>query len=408
MFIYSIAIALYGLIAKIVALWSPKARLWCDGRRNIINRITEAIPSTERIVWVHVASLGEFEQGRPIIEKIRKEHPDYKILLTFFSPSGYEIRHNYEGADYVFYLPNDTPSNVAKFLDIVKPEVVIFVKYEFWLNYLSALRRRNIRSFIVSAIFRENSIFFRPWGFAWRDALTAFETIFVQDDNSKKLLAEWGFDNVVVAGDTRFDRVWDIAQNSKKLPIIENFVGQSDMMIAGSSWEADEEIILPLIAKNENVKFIIAPHEIGKERIDTLSSKLTGKCVKYSECGVDSSFEGVQVLILDTMGMLSSVYKYAKWGYIGGGFGKGIHNTLEAATFGLPIAFGTNYHKFKEACDLISLGGATSVGSAEELDVWFTKLQNKTTRDAVSQKNLDYTSRKRGATALITRSIFRD
>ncbi|MFI3292923.1 MAG: glycosyltransferase N-terminal domain-containing protein [Rikenellaceae bacterium] len=406
MFLYSVAIALYGFIAQIVALWSPKAKLWCEGRKDIFKRLRGEISPSDRIVWIHVASLGEFEQGRPIIEKMRSEHPNYKILVTFYSPSGYEIRRNYEGADYIFYLPIDTPQNVKMFLEIVNPEVVIFVKYEFWLNYLSELSRRKIRCFIVSAIFRKNSIFFRPWGFLWREALSAFEILFVQDENSKSLLAEFGFDNVVVAGDTRFDRVWDIAQGGKKLPIIESFVGESNMMIAGSSWEADEDLLLPLIDKNPTIKFIIAPHEIGTERIEKLASRLGRKAVKYSTIDDSTKFDDIQVLILDTMGMLSSIYKYAKWGYIGGGFGKGIHNTLEAATFGLPIAFGTNYLKFKEACDLVALGGATSVSSAEELNSWFTTLQNDELCKKASQITIDYTSRKRGATALIIKSIF--
>lgn len=405
MFLYSIAISLYGIIAHVVALWSPKARLWCEGRKGLLKRMAQTIPSSQRIIWVHVSSLGEFEQGRPIIEKLRHEQPEYKILVTFFSPSGYEIRHNYEGADYIFYLPNDTPHNVKQFLDIVNPEIAIFVKYEFWLNYLSELRARKIRSFIVSAIFRENSIFFKPWGFAWRNALEAYETLFVQDENSKTLLAKWGFDNVVVAGDTRFDRVWDITRGCVELPIIEKFKGDKNLFIAGSTWKADEDILIPLIKSNPNIKFIVAPHEIDSERIDTLMKRVANYGIKYSECSADSDLSAVQLLILDTMGMLSSTYKYASWGYIGGGFGKGIHNTLEAATFGLPISFGTNYLRFKEACDLISLDVATSVNSAEELKEWFTPLKDENHRDEISTKCLDFMARKRGATELIVTSI---
>ncbi len=407
MILYNFAISLYSIAARIAGIWSPKARLWCDGRKGLLARLAKNIPSGESIVWIHVASLGEFEQGRPIIEKIRKDHPSYKILITFFSPSGYEIRRNYEGADYIFYLPLDTPCNVKRFLDIANPKVAIFVKYEYWINYLSELRRREIKSYIVSAIFRQNSIFFKPWGFTWRKALESFEILFVQDENSKSLLGEWGFDNVVVAGDTRFDRVWDIAQSSKKLPIIERFVDSKDMLIAGSSWEQDEAIIMPLIDKYPDIKFIFAPHEIGGDRIAGLISKLGDRGVKYSECNEDTDFNNIQVLVLDTMGMLSSVYQYAKWGYIGGGFGKGIHNTLEAATFGLPIAFGPNHLKFKEACDLISLGGACSVSSTDELDRWFSALQNPEVRKDIGLKTLDFTTRRRGATSLITKTIFK-
>lgn len=408
MFLYDLAISTYALGARISALWSPKAKLWCEGRKGLLERLAEAIPSNEEIVWIHVASLGEFEQGRPIIEKIHTEHPEYKILITFFSPSGYEIRRNYEGGDYIFYLPIDTLSNVKRFLDIINPKVAIFVKYEFWLNLLGELRSRGIKSYIVSSIFRTNSIFFKPWGGAWREALEAFETIFVQDDNSKKLLSEWGFDNVVVAGDTRFDRVWDIAQHSKDIPIIERFAAEKEVFIAGSTWCEDEEILIPLTKNNPDVKFIIAPHEIGADRVNGLISKLQGRGVRYSEITELYDLKSIQVLVLDTMGMLSSVYKYAQWGYIGGGFGKGIHNTLEAATFGLPIAFGPNYLKFKEACDLISLGAAQSVCSVEELTTWFSPLkENSEFRNEVSHKALDFTSRRRGATNLITKSIFR-
>ncbi len=408
MFLYNLAISTYTLGARISALWSPKAKLWCKGREGLLERMALEIPKGERIVWIHIASLGEFEQGRPIIEKIRADHPEYKILITFFSPSGYEVRKNYEGGDYIFYLPTDMPRNVKKFLDIVNPEVAIFVKYEFWLNLLGEIRKRNIKSYIVSSIFRANSIFFKPWGVAWRVALEAFDTIFVQDENSKVLLGEWGFDNVVVAGDTRFDRVWDIAQSSKPLPIIEKFAAEKNLFVAGSTWSEDEDILIDLIENNRDIKFVIAPHEIGKERVNELLSRLKGSACVYSQCDVESTFEGVQVLILDTMGMLSSVYSYARWGYIGGGFGKGIHNTLEAATFGLPIAFGANYLKFKEACDLISLGVARSVTTAKELNEWFAPLKDNTEKyEDINKRALDFTARKRGATSLITKTIFR-
>ena len=369
MWLYNIAIAAYASLIRLISPWNEKARQWSEGRKGIFERMRQTIKG-ERVVWVHSASLGEFEQGRPIIEHIRANYPEYKILLTFFSPSGYEIRKNYEGADYIFYLPADTKANVRKFLDIVKPEVAIFVKYEFWLNMLNELRRRKVRTYVVSAIFRQNSIFFRPYGSMWCRALETFDTIFVQDEASQRLLATIGFDNVVVAGDTRFDRVAQIASMAKRVDVIEEFKGESPLFVAGSTWGPDEEILLPLINENPQIKFVVAPHEMEEERINHILKSVQGGAVRYTQReGVDLAAQ--QVLVLDTIGILSSVYGSATWAYIGGGFGVGIHNTLEAATFGLPIAFGTNYAKFKEAVDMVSLGAATSVDGAEALKAWF-------------------------------------
>ena len=291
-------------------------------------------------------------------------------------PSGYEIRKNYEGADYVFYLPADTPSNARRFLDIVHPEIAIFIKYEFWINLLSELRRRKVRSYIVSAIFRRNSVFFRPYGAMWRQALETFDTLFVQNVESKRLLSEIGFDNVVVAGDTRFDRVAQIAAAAQRVETIERFRGGGRLFVAGSTWGPDEEILLPLVNANPDVKFVIAPHEMDEGRIAHLMRDAKGGAVRYTQCDAATRFDDVQVLVLDTMGMLSSVYGSATWAYVGGGFGVGIHNTLEAATFGLPIAFGPNYGKFKEARDMVSLGCAVSVRTAGELAAWFAPLRD--------------------------------
>ena len=349
MWIYDLAISLYAGLIRMVAPWHGKARLWSEGRRDIFRRLRAAIAPSDRIVWVHAASLGEFEQGRPIIERLRHEHPEYKILLTFFSPSGYEIRKNYSGADYVFYLPADTPSNARRFLDAAHPEIAIFIKYEFWINLLTELRRRSVRSYIVSAIFRRNSVFFRPYGAMWRRALETFDTLFVQNVESKRLLSEIGFDNVVVAGDTRFDRVAEIAAAAKRVEIVERFRGNGRLFVAGSTWGPDEEILLPLINANPEVRFVVAPHEMDEGRIERLLHETKGGAVRYTQCDAAADFGKTQLLILDTVGILSSVYGSAAWAYIGGGFGIGIHNTLEAATFGLPIAFGPNYSKFKEA-----------------------------------------------------------
>lgn len=407
MWFYDLIMSLYAGLIRLVGWKYEKARLWSEGRRNLAQRMRNEIDPSARIVWVHVASLGEFEQGRPIIEEIRRQHPEYKILLTFFSPSGYEIRKNYAGADYIFYLPIDTRRNVRQFLDIAHPEIVIFVKYEFWLNMLSELRRRQIRTFIVSSIFRRNSVFFRPYGGAWRTALETFEVLFVQNEESKELLADLGFDNVAVTGDTRFDRVAEIARSARKVEIIERFKGDRPVFIAGSSWGPDEELLIPLMNDNPNLKFIIAPHEMEESRIARLLQETRGGAVRYTQCNETTDFGHTQLLVLDTVGLLASVYGTATWGYIGGGFGVGIHNTLEAATFGLPIAFGPNYKKFKEACDLISLGAARSIQNYEELAAWFAPLRDDAARLAEASRTArDYTQRHQGATRQIISTIF--
>lgn len=407
MWIYNIAIFLYGWAIRLVSIRHRKAQLWVAGRKQLLERMAEAIDPKSRIVWLHAASLGEFEQGRPIIEALRKEHPEYKILVTFFSPSGYEIRKNYAGADYIFYLPLDTPRNVRRLLDIIHPEFVIFVKYEFWLNLLHELRRRQIRTYVVSAIFRRKSIFFRFYGGMWRNALESFDVMFVQNEESKQLLAELGFDNVMIAGDTRFDRVAEIAQQAKRIEMIERFRGERPLFIAGSTWGPDEELLIPLMNANPEVRFVIAPHEMDQTRINHLISQTAGGAVRFTQCNEQTDFTHTQLLILDTMGMLSSVYGYASWGYIGGGFGVGIHNTLEAATFGLPIAFGPNYRKFKEACDLLSLGAAASINNYEELAAWFSPLRDdESLRLSAGRSAKEYTQRHLGATRLILRTIF--
>ena len=407
MFLYNICIALYARVVAFVALWNKKAKQFTEGRKNIFERMAQAISADDRVVWMHVASLGEFEQGRPILEEIRSNYPDRKILLTFFSPSGYEIRKNYAGADYIFYLPVDTPSNVTRFLDIAHPELAVFVKYEFWVNYLNELKSRGVRSYLVSAIFRRNSVFFRTYGTMWREALDAFEQMFVQNEESRELLHSIGFDNTIVAGDTRFDRVASIAKAAKPVEMVAAFKGEYDLFVAGSTWGPDEDILLPLINANPNIRFVIAPHEMEEARINKILQSVRGGAKRYTECDAQTDFSATQVLVLDTIGILSSVYGYAKWSYIGGGFGVGIHNTLEAATFGLPIAFGPKYEKFKEARDMVALGAATSVASAEELAAWFVPLRDdEAYLSKVSATAKDYTAKNQGATALFMKVAF--
>lgn len=403
-YLYNFCIAVYALLIRLVAPFNRKARLWCEGRKGLTERLQRAIGDAEHIVWVHSSSLGEFEQGRPIVDYIRAHYPDYKILLTFFSPSGYEMRKNYPNADYVFYIPVDTRRRVRQFLDAVKPEVAIFVKNEFWLNMLAELRRRNIRTYLASAIFRRNSIFFNPVGDIWRKALHSFDTLFVQDEGSKALLAEIGVENVVVAGDTRFDRVSAIAEQAEKVEIVEQFKGDKRLFVAGSTWGSDEDILLPLINENPDIKFVIAPHEMDESRIERLLREVNGGAVRYTQ--LPSDFADKQVLVLDTIGLLSRVYGSAEWAYVGGGFGVGIHSTLEAAVYGMPVAFGTNYRKFREACDLIALGAGRSVRSAEELKVWFDELKSDNDYLArLSALAKVYVGQHRGATEKIVNEI---
>ncbi len=404
---YNIILTIYALIIKVAALWNPKAKQWSDGRKAIFRRMSEAISPSDRIVWVHVASLGEFEQGRPLIEKIREEHPEYKILLTFFSPSGYEVRKDYKGADYIFYMPLDTTSSARKFLEIAHPEIAIFVKYEFWLNTLFQLKKLNIKSYIVSAIFRERSIFFRWYGGYWRRALKTFNTIFVQNTESKELLKGIGFTNVEIAGDTRFDRVAQIALSAKPNAIVEKFKGDKRLMIAGSTWSPDEELIYNVVTQNSDIKFVIAPHEIGEERVGELLHRLGSRAIRYTKVDNNTPLGSIQVMILDTMGQLSSIYRYADWAYIGGGFGVGIHNTLEAATFGLPIAFGPNYHKFKEAKDMVELGACCPIQNSEELTRWFEELRDNNERHlSTRQLSKSYATQNQGASNIILSNIF--
>ena len=405
MWLYNFCMIVYAALVRVASPFNKKAKLWCSGRKGMFERMRSAMPEGERIVWIHVASLGDFEQGRPLVDYVKERYPDLKILLTFFSPSGYEVRKNYKNADYVFYIPADTKRNVRQFLDIANPEVVIFVKYEFWLNMLAELHKRNIRTYIASAIFRRNSIFFNPFGFWWRKALRCFDTLFVQDDYSKQLLEGIGVTNVVVAGDTRFDRVATIADGAERVAVVEEFKGNKRLFVAGSTWGADEDILLPLINENPDIKFVIAPHEMDEVRIERILHETKGGAVRYTQLA-EADLADKQVLVLDTMGLLSRVYGSAEWAYIGGGFGAGIHNTLEAAVYGLPVAFGTKYRKFKEACDLIELGVGRSVADECELKAWFDELKNDDDYLArLSALAKVYVGKHRGATEKIVKEI---
>lgn len=419
--IYNIAIYLYLFGIRIFSLFNPKAKLWISGRRNLFENLKSQIPSHHsQIIWFHCASLGEFEQARPLIEKIKEQQPSFKILLTFFSPSGYEIRKNYAGADYIYYLPMDTPANVRKFVDIVKPSLVFFVKYEFWFNYLNELRRRNIPTYLVSGIFRENHYFFTSTSKWFQKQLKCFTHFYLQNEKSEELLNGIGYKNTTVTGDTRFDRVFDIAKNVKSFPLIEQFKQNNPVFICGSTWKEDEAIIADYVLRYfdrlstggaqddksiTKFKLIIAPHEIDEAHINSLLLQFSNsQILLYSKANADN-VKTADILIIDNIGMLSSLYQYGTVAYIGGGFGKGIHNILEAATFGLPVIFGSNYHKFNEAIELIHIGGAFSINNYQEFERTMNLLDDKMVLQTASHIAKYYVQSRVGATDEILNSI---
>jgi 3-deoxy-D-manno-octulosonic-acid transferase len=406
--LYNLFIRLYqGGIYFASIFGNSKAKLWINGRKNVFEKLREQLQSQEKLIWVHVASLGEFEQGRPLIESIREQHADYKILLTFFSPSGYEVRKNYSGADYISYLPMDTASNAKQLLDLINPEKVLFIKYEFWYHYLSELKKRNIPVYLCSANFREDQLFFKSWGRWYGQWLNFFKHFFVQTESSRKLLSSIGFTNVTITGDTRFDRVYAIALKAKEIPEIKTFIGDFPGFIAGSTWEPDEEIISRYINETtSNVKYIIAPHEVHTSHIEKLEKLIVKKTIRYS-AWKERQENDFDVLIIDNIGMLSSLYRYGKVAYIGGGFGKGIHNILEACVFGLPVIFGPNHLKFQEAVDLIREGAAFSISEYGEFKKKMDELFNTSdTLKQVGKKSSEFVKQNIGATSKIMAQIW--
>ncbi|MBA4408027.1 MAG: glycosyltransferase N-terminal domain-containing protein [Bacteroidota bacterium] len=406
--LYNISIFFYSVLIKLAAPFNLKASQINNGRKQTFAGIKAIINHDRPIIWVHCASLGEFEQGRPVIEIIRKQHPKYQILLTFFSPSGYEIRKNYELADYIFYLPADTKKNALMLIELVRPEIVFFVKYEFWFHYINELRNANIPLYLFSAIFRENQIFFRnsPWGKWYRKILGGFEHLFVQDEKSVELLNQIGIHQVTQVGDTRFDRVAEIALSGKNIPIVEKFKGDSQLVVAGSTWKPDEELLIQYIHSHPETKFIIAPHETKQSNVERLISLLKSPVICYTEA-TEESVMNKQVLIVDTIGILSSIYKYADLAYIGGGFGVGIHNTLEAAIFGTPIVFGPNYLKFHEATSMVKLGIAFPVADYTTFQTTITHLLTDTQkRNLISNACTVFIRQNIGATQLILNKVF--
>jgi 3-deoxy-D-manno-octulosonic-acid transferase len=372
--IYNIGIYFYGAFIFLASLFNKKARMLRKGQQQAFAQLKKQIEPNARYVWFHAASLGEFEQGRPVMEQLKRDKPETKVLLTFFSPSGYEVRKNYAVADIVSYLPLDVPGNAWYFVNLVKPSKAIFIKYEFWPNYLLALQADNIPVISISAIFRPEQVFFKSYGKWYKKILQTFQHIFVQDKFSKELLQTHGINNVTVAGDTRFDRVYDLYQQAKQLPLIEEFVkGAEKVIIAGSTWPKDEELLVQYLRLHPDVKLIIAPHEVHASHITEISKMLDGKFVRYSDANADN-VKATNCLVIDIIGILSSVYRYGHVAYIGGGFGVGIHNTLEAAVYGIPVVFGTNYQKFREARELIAIGGAFSISNYVTLEAQFDLL----------------------------------
>jgi 3-deoxy-D-manno-octulosonic-acid transferase len=394
-------------------LFNNKAKLWVTGRKNTV------FVRIESSIWFHFASLGEFEQGRPILEAIRNLHPEKKIAVTFFSPSGYEIRKNTPLADYVYYLPLDTAKNARNFIDTINPEIIVFTKYEYWFHFFNEANKRDIPLYIVSGIFRPGQVFFKWYGGFNRSILSLVSHFFLQDEASRQLLQGIGINNTSVSGDTRFDRVWANAQNPKVLPLIDEFKNGHKLFIAGSTWSQDEALLAKLVSEYPDWKFIFAPHEIPGDKINALIDLLPeGKAITFSQ--LKSEAEGLksgdfinqsltsnlQSLVIDNIGMLSSLYAYADIAYIGGGFGVGIHNTLEAAAFGLPVIFGPNYQKFNEARELIALKAGFSINNETELKgIVETLINDEAFYDLTSKKVFNYVKENVGATKMIMKYI---
>jgi 3-deoxy-D-manno-octulosonic-acid transferase len=404
-FLYNLGIFISIAFGYLISPFSSKAALWVKGQKKWAEKIRDKIRPEDRTVWIHCASLGEFEQGRPVIEALKNRMPGIKIVLTFFSPSGYEIRKNYPNADCISYLPADTPGNSEKLVNLINPEFVIFVKYEFWNNYISELYKKSIPLYLISGIFRPEQHFFKWYGSFFRNILKKFKKIFVQDQRSFDLLSGIGIKSISLAGDTRFDRVVQITGSARDIPQLEQFMGDEKLFLAGSSWKQDEEIIAQYINNfPDKMKWVFAPHEIDKQNIERLEKLFNVSHVRFSEFSETSA--GARVMIIDNIGMLSSAYKYAYLAAVGGGFGKGIHNILEPACWGIPVIFGPNHGKFMEAVELKSSGGAKAFVTYDDfkkiLDEWLTNTDSYSVAAAVAGK---YVKENTGATEIFIKEI---
>lgn len=403
--IYNLIIYLYASAVRLAALFNKKASLMVAGHAEAFDKLKREIDSSAKYIWFHAASLGEFEQGRPLIEEIRKQYPNYKILQTFFSPSGYEVRKNYKGADIVCYLPFDTPGNARHFIRLVQPCMAFFVKYEFWKNYLVELNRKSIPVYSVSSIFRDGQIFFRWYGAGYRDVLKQFTHLFVQNKNSVSLLEKIGVRNTTVVGDTRFDRVLEICRQAKELPVVEQFKGKAVTLVAGSSWAPDEDIFIPYFNAHPEMKLIIAPHVIDEGHIKEIIGKLNRTVVRYTQATPETIAQA-DCLIIDCFGLLSSIYRYGEIAYIGGGFGVSIHNTLEAAVYGMPVIFGPNNKKFQEAQDLLACKGGFEIQGASDFNSLMDRfLVDHTFLDKAGKRAGSYVEDNAGALEKIMKEV---
>lgn len=410
--IYSFIIKHYGFSLRILSLFNQKARDWFYGRRHIFIKLDEiftahyANENPSPIIWVHCASLGEYEQGRPIIQELKRRFPGYLVLLTFFSPSGFNNKAQNPDADFVFYLPIDTIKNARKFIRIVSPALAIFVKYEFWYNYLHELHQNKIPVYTVSAIFRPEQHFFKWYGSWFRKHLRNLKQIFVQDEESAELLTMIDVNNVTVCGDTRFDRVSGLLEHKIELPQVTEFISNSKVLVAGSTWPPDEDILKGLLKSISDLKIIIAPHEVNPHHIKELKTKFGETSILYSQMGEYPKPDKFRVLIIDSIGLLSQLYRFGQIAYVGGGFGVGIHNTLEAAVYGEPVIFGPNYYKFREARELIANAAAISIKSEEELISEVKSLFESSERlESYSKSAQEYVQSRRGATDIIMNEI---
>ena len=413
MFLYNIGLNAYATLGNMAVFFSKKIKKMVDGQRETPDILRKGISANDRVVWFHAASLGEFEQGRPIMERLRKNHPEYKILLTFFSPSGYEVRKNYEGADVICYLPFDTHHNAKKFLELAHPEIAIFIKYEFWANYLTQLHQSGVKTYSVSSIFRPGQRFFKKWNPYSKQVLYQFDHFFVQNETSKKLLADIGIDCVTVSGDTRFDRVLDIRNASKDLPIVEAFTHGQKTFIAGSSWEPDEEIYIPYFANHNDWKLIIAPHVIDETHLTKIEKMLESNgisSVRYTDLEAQQGGDDdkdVRCLIVNCFGKLSSIYRYGKIALVGGGFGAGIHNVPEAAVYGIPVLFGPNNQKFREAQLLKKIGAGFEFTDADTFKTQMDRfLADENYLQETGNKSAEYIRNNAGAADICYKGIF--
>jgi len=401
LFFYTISIYCYLELIRIAALFNTKAKLWVNGRKQWKRKLQEATKGQENIIWFHAASLGEFEQGRPLMERLKKKNPNNFILLSFFSPSGYEIKKDYQGADYICYLPIDSPSNARFFVETIKAKQVFFIKYEFWFNFLNELQKNKTPHFLVSGIFRPNQMFFKWYGKRFLAILQNFNHLFVQNEASQKLLKKYKIQNHSLTGDTRFDRVLEIAQKSKTVPLVESFTKDKETLVVGSSWPQDEEMLKNYINDNltSDKRYIIAPHNIDEKHLQEIENLFTNISIRFSTAEKNISLlENKKILIIDNIGILSSLYKYGTIAYIGGGLKTGLHNILEAAVYGIPVVFGNNYSKFQEAKDLVQLNGAFNFSKEVELKTILNKLfSDKSFCEKTGDINRTYIEKNKGA-----------